>query len=137
VDPVSELALDRHRLEVVRDLVEDEGAVHAAVHAGRRHGDDLGVVLEVEERQPRSLADELASGVPQDVLGGLTLEIPDVQHDPMASLAGGLRVSAAGRPDTALRPRLLPEYKVEFQESDDLRQEAVEIIPDRLDERPL
>ena len=76
VDAVGELALDGHRLEVAGDLVEHEVGVHAA----GRHGHDLGVVLEVEERQALPLPGDPPRTVLDDVLGGLSLEVADEGH---------------------------------------------------------
>jgi hypothetical protein len=81
VDAVGELPLDRHRLEVARDLVEH----HVGVDAAGGYGHDLGVMPEVEERQSLALARHPARGVLDDVLGRLSLEITDVQHGPASS----------------------------------------------------
>ncbi len=89
VDSVGELALDGHRLEIAGHLVEHQVGVHAA----GRHGHDLGVVLEVEERQALSLADDPPRAVLDDVFGGLSLEVSGHGSSMASSLGFGREMS--------------------------------------------
>jgi hypothetical protein len=75
-NPVGDLALQRHRLEIAGGLIEHKRRIDRRY----RHQRDRGAGPPVPKCPPRTLAGELAVGVGQNVFGRLGFEVGDWKH---------------------------------------------------------